>query len=204
MQEFDTRAKDWDLDPRKIERAEAVAADIRRQVHLSADMRALEYGCGTGLLSFDLQPHLGHITVADSSEGMLQVLQQKIADQHVHNMTPIKLDLTADFLPDTPFDLIYTLMTLHHIPDTQGMLRQFHTLLKHGGVLYIADLDNEDGSFHGPEFSGHHGFDRNTLEQDLRATGFSEIHFRTSYTIRKQLADGIETFPVLLMTAINA
>ena len=49
---FDERAKTWDDDPTKTARAEVVAAGIRAQVPLAAGMIGLEYGCGTGLLSF--------------------------------------------------------------------------------------------------------------------------------------------------------
>ena len=41
-------------------------------------MHALDYGCGTGLLSFPLKDELGHITLNDNSAGMLEVVQEKI------------------------------------------------------------------------------------------------------------------------------
>jgi ubiquinone/menaquinone biosynthesis C-methylase UbiE len=77
MTDFDTRAKDWDEMPGRVERTNAVAAAIRAQVALSKSMAALEYGCGTGLLSFALQADLGPITLADSSLGILNVLKKK-------------------------------------------------------------------------------------------------------------------------------
>ena len=59
MTNFDERAKDWDSDPKKVERARAVAEAIRKAIPLTANMSALEYGCGTGLLSFALQSDSG-------------------------------------------------------------------------------------------------------------------------------------------------
>ncbi len=79
MTNFDERARDWDSDPKKVERARVVADAIRKTIPLSQEMKALEYGCGTGLLSFALQPDLGEITLADTSQGMLDVLREKIA-----------------------------------------------------------------------------------------------------------------------------
>ena len=73
MTSFDERAKDWDSDPKKVERARVVAEAIRKAIPLEHSMKALEYGCGTGLLSFALQPDLGQITLADTSQGMLDV-----------------------------------------------------------------------------------------------------------------------------------
>jgi trans-aconitate methyltransferase len=77
MTDFNLRARSWDSDPLKVERARQVADAIRKNVHLTPGMTALEYGCGTGLLSFALQSSLSRITLADSSAGMLEVLQEK-------------------------------------------------------------------------------------------------------------------------------
>ena len=60
------------------------------------------------------------------------------------------------------FDLIYTLMVLHHVGDVETIIRKFRGLLNPGGYLAIADLYSEDGSFHGEGFSGHMGFDPGT------------------------------------------
>ena len=187
MSDFNARAKDWDEDPGRSERARAVAAAIRQQVPLSPTMKAFEYGCGTGLLSFVLQPELGTITLADSSPGMLEVLKGKIAAGGIKNMRPILLDLAVDPLPGERFDLAYTLMTLHHIPDTARILECLFALLEPGGTLCIADLDQEDGSFHShePGFAGHNGFGRTELRQSLASAGFGDIWIGTCYEVIK-------------------
>ncbi len=105
MTNFDESAKDWDSDPKKVERARMVAEAIRNTISLSREMKALEYGCGTGLLSFALQPDLGGITLADTSQGMLDVLREKIAQSEVTNMHPTRLDLSSDPLPAERYDL---------------------------------------------------------------------------------------------------
>lgn len=198
---FDARAKNWDADPAKVERAAAVAREIRSRVPLRPGMAALEYGCGTGLLSFALQPFPGTITLADSSPGMLAVLREKLAVAAVENMTPMRLDLLADPLPAERYDLLYTLMTLHHLGDPEAVLGKFFSLLRPGGVLCIADLDREDGSFHGAGFSGPHGFDRQQLAEQVRRAGFSEVDFSTPYHVRRQVEGGLRSFPLFLLVA---
>ncbi len=199
---FDSRAKTWDDDPMKAARAEAVAQGICAQVVLTPQMSALEYGCGTGLLSFALRERLGQLTLADSSSGMLAVLEEKISSGAIANMSALMLDLASDPLPDERFDLVHSLMTLHHIDDTDALLRALYALLKSPGYLCLADLDSEDGSFHGADFSGHRGFDRETLQRQATEAGFRNVRFSTVFSIRKAVATGGEKdFPVFLMVA---
>jgi len=202
MTNFDERAKDWDSDPKKVERARAVAEAIRKAIPLSNAMKALEYGCGTGLLSFALQSDLGQITLADTSQGMLDVLSEKIASAGVTNMHPVKLDLAFDPLPDEKYDLTYSLMTLHHIHNADDMLVKFRDLLVPNGYLLVADLDKEDGSFHTDGTTDVHlGFDRHELQQRVEDIGFEHVTFSTAYEIKKKIGNEEKTFPVFLMTA---
>ncbi len=199
---FDERARDWDSDPRKVERARLVAEAIRDTIPLSPGMSALEYGCGTGLLSFALQSHLGRITLADTSQGMLDVLAGKIAAAGVTNMHPIKLDLAVDPLPAGRFQLIYSLMTLHHIRDVKEVLFKFNALLETGGYLLVADLDKEDGSFHTDGTTDvHKGFERDDLQGMVEAAGFGNVMFSTAYQIRKEVNGRQRVFPVFLLSA---
>jgi ubiquinone/menaquinone biosynthesis C-methylase UbiE len=201
MNEFDQKAQEWDAKPVRVERAQAVAVGIKAAVPLSPNLTALEYGCGTGLVSFALQPELGHITLADSSIGMLTVLREKIATSNIQNMTPVQLDLITDPLPVERYQLIYTLLTLHHIPDTDKILHAFYQLLDSSGYLCVADLDQEDGSFHEDEFHGHLGFDREALSAKARQAGFRKISFSTVFHMYKEVNGVLKDFPFFLMVA---
>jgi len=204
MNEFDQQARGWDNDPVRVSRAQAVADAIRNHVPLSARMNAMEYGCGTGLLSFELRDEIGPITLADSSEGMLEVLREKIAAFGAVNMTPMKLDLAMDPLPTDRFDLVYNLMTLHHIPDTERALRNFHALLRPNGWLAICDLDREDGSFHDPGFDGHNGFDRSVLEQKLKDVGCVDVRTETAYQLERERGGMKRVYPLFLLLGRGA
>ena len=204
MNEFDLKAKDWDADPAKVERAFRVAEAIRAEVGPMGEMRVLEYGCGTGLLGFALHREVAHLTLADTSAGMLRVLEDKIAASGASHLVSLKLDLSKDPLPEARFDLVCTLMTLHHIPDTADILHRFHELLSSSGRLCIADLDTEDGSFHGPDFDGHRGFDRTSLAEQLRLAGFQDIRFSTPCVVTRETETGPRAFPVFLVVAAKA
>jgi 2-polyprenyl-3-methyl-5-hydroxy-6-metoxy-1,4-benzoquinol methylase len=165
-------------------------------------MSALEFGCGTGLLSFALQRDFAAITLADTSQGMLDVLAAKIADGAVRNMHPCRLDAACSALAGSRFDVIYSLMTLHHIPDTAQTLTRFHGLLNPGGFLCIADLDEEDGSFHGADVTDvHRGFERRALQGQAEAAGFADVQFSAAFTVEKPVDGREKSFPVFLMLA---
>lgn len=206
MSEFDAKAKTWDDEP-KIRRAQVIAEAIRAQVPLNGSERAMDYGCGTGLLGLELLPQVGHMTLADTSEGMLDVLREKIAALGAGNAVPLFLDLAdgssedAPDLPAAPFDLIVTAMTLHHIDDIDGILRKFRGILADGGTLCVADLDLEDGSFHGDGFHGHHGFDRADLGSKAAAAGFRDVAFSTVHEMERETEQGKRRFSIFLMAA---
>jgi len=202
MTNFDERAKDWDSDPKKVERARVVADAIRKTIPLSKDMNALEYGCGTGLLSFALQSDLGQIMLADTSQGMLDVLQEKITDASVENMHPVRLDLESEPVPVERFDMTYSLMTLHHIHNAKSILKKFYDVLKPNGYFLVADLDKEDGSFHTDGTTDVHlGFNHDELQQQVEVAGFGNVTFSTVYEIKKKINGHEKTFPVFLMSA---
>ena len=54
-----------------------------REVKLSPDMDLLDFGCGTGLISLHLQPHVRSLWGVDTSSGMLEVFQGKLKDRGI-------------------------------------------------------------------------------------------------------------------------
>ena len=202
MTNFDSRANEWDSDPAKVERAKVVAQAIRDALPFKSGMTALEYGCGTGLLSFALQDAFASITMVDTSQGMLDVLAKKIKLASLDHMHPLLVDLASGSLPSNHFDVIYTLMTMHHILDTESCLGYFHNLLNPGGFLCIADLEIEDGSFHGQEVQDvHKGFERVKFQSQLESAQFGNIQFSQVFEMKKNIKGKVKAFPVFLMVA---
>ena len=201
---FDRAAGNWDQETRRIELAQAIAAGIAR-LPLHTDMQAMEYGCGTGLVGLELAPSLGSLIAADSSTGMLEILRNKITEQGITNVSPHLLYLHREDL-DKNLDLIFSAMTLHHLENVQAVLTKLCDCLKPGGILALADLDEEDGSFHkdNPEGVMHHGFNRQKLARDLEMLGLIAIETSTVHTIRRPDSHGGErSFTVFLMTAVK-
>ena len=196
---FDAKAATWDDDPSKVERAGAVARCIAVAVPLSSSTRLLEYGAGTGLVTQALREDVGPVTLVDTSTGMRDVMRAKIDAGALAGARVWDVNLETDATPNEQFDLIVTVMVLHHIHDLPRVLTAFATLLVPGGHLCVADLEREDGSFHGADFDGHHGFERTALGDELAAAGFIDVTFSDCTRL---VRDGA-TYPVFLATCVR-
>ena len=187
MSTFDERARTWDTSERR-QQAEAVADAIRANVALTHTTRTIEVGAGTGLLGLTLAGEVGELVLADPSEGMLEVVREKLADGGPPNVTALRFDLMADPPPGEGFDLALSLLMLHHLPDTGAALAAILRLLRPSGRLALADLDLEDGSFHGPDAEGiHHlGFERHAVADLARTVGFIDVEVGTATEIERE------------------
>jgi ubiquinone/menaquinone biosynthesis C-methylase UbiE len=200
---FDQAAAGWDEEPRRVKLAEEITAAVLGAVEIGQDMDALDYGCGTGLITLHLQPLVRSITGADTSPGMLEVLRAKALARKLENVHVTLLEPEGKREIDGRFHLIVCGMTLHHVPDVASLLREFHRLLLPGGVLALADLDTEDGSFHGNTIpAAHAGFDRGAMRAMLAAAGFRDVRDCTAATVEKDTGAGeTRVYPVFLMVA---
>jgi 2-polyprenyl-3-methyl-5-hydroxy-6-metoxy-1,4-benzoquinol methylase len=177
MSDFDDRARTWDDDPAKVRRAELVAQSVRDRVSLGPGTRVLEYGAGTGLLSEQLVSDIGPLTLLDVSAGMREVLAEKVADGRLAGARVLDIDLSVGEPPaGETYDLIVSLMTLHHVDDVGRLLGVLRRMLAPDGDLVLFDLDAEDGSFHSdPSFTGHLGFERDELAELLVDAGLQVL-----------------------------
>ncbi len=197
--EFDLKAREWDKNQMHIERAAAIARSIEKIIPLKKSMKALEFGAGTGLLSFLLSNRLGEITLMDNSTEMINVVKGKISGQEMDHMKPVLINLEQENYP-AQFDIIFSQMVMHHVNDVSGILKKFYRMLNPDGYLAIADLYREDGSFHGEGFTGHKGFDPDLLAKEMGDYGFRNISHSTCFEIEKVTEEGsVHTFPVFLI-----
>src|SRR5262245_15904636 len=93
---FDEQAATWDDDRAKVERAEVVARAIRDTIPLDRSTRTLEYGAGTGLVTQALRDAVGPVTLVDTSAGMREVIEQKIATGAITDARVWDVDLAAE------------------------------------------------------------------------------------------------------------
>lgn len=193
---FQKKSADYDTNDRIKIRSLAISECIKENIHLDEQMQIMDFGAGTGLISTQLGPYVKQITAIDISESMLEKLLQKT---ELHGKVKI---LCQDLIQEPTgfeYDLIVSAMALHHIEDTERLIKRFHEHLKLGGQIALADLDAEPGTFHskGTEGIFHFGFNRDKLKQILLKTGFEKIQFFTAHSEVKENV----TYPIFLVVA---
>ena len=71
------QAPSWDSDPVVRAYADAAWSSLRAHGEPRAGARVLDFGCGTGLLSERMAPHVAEVIAVDASPAMVAVLSEK-------------------------------------------------------------------------------------------------------------------------------
>lgn len=154
---------------------------IAATLNLSKDSLVLDIGCGTGGLAINLAGMCKQVYAVDSSDAMLAVLNKKIKQQKLNNITTTRAGFISYVHPEENLDAIIVNMCLHHLPDLwkQVALIHLHTFLKPGGRLFLSDVVF---SFKPDEY-------RKTLEDwvhEMRAMAGNQMADETIVHIREE------------------
>ncbi|MGA3013258.1 MAG: methyltransferase domain-containing protein [Bacteroidales bacterium] len=201
MNEFDLKARDWDKNKMNMERTMAVGDKLLRHLPETATLKAMEFGAGTGLLSFYLKDRFSEITLMDNSIEMLKAAEEKMEKSDRLKLKTLYFDLESAEYKGTRFDVIYSQMVLHHIKDTEVIFKRLCQLLNPGGVLAFADLYEEDGSFHDFNPDVLKGFDPEKLRPIVLKQGFKNYNAEPCFVIRREDSEGNpQEYPLFLIT----
>jgi len=134
----------------------SVAFDEARRHH---GRRALDFGCGTGLMSEALTAAGFHVTAVDLDLGPKRLLGERL--EFSKSTAFIEGDLvTMDLAPES-FDVIVALDVLEHISPLAPYVSAFERLLSRDGVLIVSGptenwLYRLGRRLAGEEFTGHY------------------------------------------------
>jgi len=200
--DFDSEAVSWDKEPGRVKLANDVAQAISGIITLTPDMDVLDFGCGTGLLTLQIQPFVRSITGIDSSMGMFDVLNAKIRNQGITNVWTHFVDISQPVLPSREYDLVVSSMTLHHIRDISTLLKAMAGVTRSSGQIAIIDLDCDYGKFHDSnEGVFHFGFDRSIMKKLLQDAGYVIIQEKTAAIMQRLSPSGeVRDFSIFMIT----
>ncbi len=183
---FAHRAAEWD-NPSKTEMTKIFVDELKRNVTLNKQWKALEVGAGTGLVGFQLLPLVGSIVFEDTSAAMLDVLKSKITTEN--NVEVVHGEVQQYEKQD--IDLAFSCMAFHHIEDSDATIHHLYSITNTNGVVVIGDLVTEDGSFHHFEPIPHKGFDVAELKAKFAQAGFSDVTVHVYNTLKRERVPGV-------------
>jgi SAM-dependent methyltransferase len=99
-------------------------------------LRALDVGCGDGLLASELAGRCGEVVGIDVDAA---TLARARARHPRPNLTFVEADVMNCAFEAASFDFIASIATLHHLP-LEPSLERFKQLLRPGGVLSVIGL----------------------------------------------------------------
>ncbi len=186
MSRFDLLAKEWDLNSKRVKNAKAFAKKLKSLIDLEGKS-VIDYGAGTGLVTFFINDEAKEVLALDNSKGMLKELDKKIESLGVENVKVALHDMHEDEMPKE-FDLFISAMTMHHIKSVELFIKKAKSSLRKGGYVAISDLITEDGSFHSRGNDGvyHFGFDLEELKREFKKQGLKVIFSDIIEVIKKE------------------
>lgn len=114
-------------------------------LELQRGVRALEIGCGAGMVADYLAEAYGaEVAAVDSDPEQIALAQTHFADSPGATFTVA--DATALPFADESFDIAISLMTLHHIPRWELALAEIARALKPGGRALLRDIALSGGA----------------------------------------------------------
>ncbi|BAK70740.1 class I SAM-dependent methyltransferase [Aliarcobacter butzleri] len=203
MSRFDERAKDWDKKQTTLDKSDACINHLKEKIDFSNIKNILDYGCGTGLIAFNLVEENNEVLGLDNSIGMVEEFNKKVKEKNLSNIKAKKHNILEEDLPKNSFDLIVISMSLHHIEDINMFFKKSFEALKNGGYICVNDLDKEDGSFHAKhnnEGVYHFGFSKDELVKTAKKIGFSDSSFDIVYIFERENGN----FPIFNFIAKKA
>ena len=157
---------------------------------LTTGLHVVEYGGGSGWLSAMIWQMGCHVTCVDASAAALELARQAF-DEHRHlivwpgaRCATALTDGRTLPLPDASMDRVVCFDVFHHVPNQEEILREFHRVLKPGGIACFS----EPGRYHSVTAPSQHEMTNfRVLENDIvledvwqlaRGVGFSNIEIR--------------------------
>ena len=194
---WDQYAGDWDTNADVIHYADKAFDTLCEIVNLEG-LTVLDFGCGTGLLAERMAAKVGRIAgrivCIDSSEKMIEVLQNK----QLKNVETWAGELTEEALESNPifnskFDLVVASSVCAFLPDYEGTLTLLKQALKPKGVFIQWDWlkTSDDSDF---------GFTDKTIETALINSGMEVVKVETAFAMESSKG----TMPVIMAVASNA
>ena len=106
--------------------------------YLKPQDRVLDFACGTGIVTFQMAPHVAQIRAIDISDEMVRHAKEKAEALKVPNVEISQTDLFDPCLESGSFDVVTAFNVLCYVDNPREVLARIRELLKPGGLFLSA------------------------------------------------------------------
>ena len=107
-----------------------------------------DIGAGTGYFAFRISPSVpeGKVYTVDIQPEMIEVINQRIADEGVDNIQPVLGTIEDPNLPPGSIDIAIIILSYHEFSHPREMMEKTAEALKPGGRLLLVEYRGEDST----------------------------------------------------------
>ena len=163
----------------RIQIAKVSSYAIREYLVDAKSKKAIDFGCGTGLVGMNLLNDFNSMLFLDTSQNMINQIKQKISDNTIQNVDTLCFDFEKEGQSDLHADYIFMAQVLLHINDVELVLSRLYDVLNVGGHLLIVDFNKNEEIV---SDMVHNGFDQVKLTDIMTKIGYRDIQSKTFYT----------------------
>lgn len=178
LEKFEMLADVYDSTER-IQIAKISSDAIREYLVDTKNKKAIDFGCGTGLVGMDLLDKFSSIIFLDASQSMINQITRKITDLNIQNADTVYFDFEKEIGSNLNADYIFMAQVLLHISDIKLILSKLYEVLNENGHLIIVDFNKNKKIV---SDLVHNGFDQEELAEIMTEIGYKNIQSKTIYT----------------------
>ncbi len=183
------QAPTWDRDPHVVAYAEAAWASLLAAVPLGPERRALDFGCGTGLLTERLASRLREVVAVDASAAMIEVLAAKaLPNVRCGVACWTRETIDDDPLAAGPFELVVCSSVCAFLDDYPATLALLAERIAPGGHFVQWDWALD------PEADEPFGLTEAGIADALRGAGLELVSVGTGFDVA---VDGARMRPLM-------
>ena len=176
----------WDRHARRYDASLkwVLGRPLPRMLELAGDSvrgkrKVLEVAAGTGIVTSAIAQTSDSVVATDYAAAMVEVLEQRVRDAELKNVTCEQADIYALSYQAGEFDAVVAANVLHLVPDLAAAIQALRNVMKPGGSLVVPTFchDETKGSWLVSRllaisgFPGHRRFTMQSLRSALEDSG---------------------------------
>jgi len=170
----------------------ALGRPLPRMLELTSEAvrgkrRVLEVAAGTGIVTSAIAQTSDSVVATDYATAMVEVLEQRVRDAGLKNVTCEQADIYALPYEAGTFDAVVAANVLHLVPDLPAAIRALRHVMRPGGVLVAPTFCHDETRLSWlvsrlvaiSGFPGHRRFTAQSLRSALEENGLQVVQLES-------------------------